>query len=106
MNNARFWTVALLLAGAAFLLQIRGNRDLTPASEPLSQVPNTIMGYTGRDVSIDQETLDILGVGDILSRVYSQAGQSPPIGLLLAYYPTQRTGVTMHSPKHCLPGSG
>jgi EpsI family protein len=64
------------------------------------------MGYTGRDVPIDQETLDILGVGDILSRIYTQGGQSPPIGLLLAYYPTQRTGVTMHSPKHCLPGAG
>jgi EpsI family protein len=106
MKSARFWAVALMLAGAALLLQMRGNRDLTPASEPLAQVPFTIMGYTGRDVPIDQETLDILGVGDILSRIYTQGGQSQPIGLLLAYYPTQRTGVTMHSPKHCLPGAG
>ena len=106
MNTARFWVVAVLLAGAAILLQIRGNHDLTPASTPLAQVPNTIMGYTGRDVPIDQETLDVLGVGDILSRVYANGDQTPPIGLLLAYYPTQRTGVTMHSPKHCLPGSG
>jgi EpsI family protein len=106
MNTARFWTVALLLAGTALLLQIRGNRDLTPASEPLAQVPNTIMGYTGIDVPVDQETLDVLGVGDILSRIYTQGRQSPPIGLLLAYYPTQRTGVTIHSPKHCLPGAG
>jgi EpsI family protein len=106
MNTARLWVVALLLAGTALLLQIRGNRDLIPASEPLTQVPNTILGYTGRDVPIDQETLDILGVGDILSRIYTRAGQAQPVGLLLAYYPTQRTGVTMHSPKHCLPGSG
>jgi EpsI family protein len=106
MNTTRFWTVALLLAATALLLQIRGNRDLTPASDPMSQFPNTIMGYTGRDVPIDQETLDILGVGDILSRVYTHEGQLPPIGLLLAYYPTQRTGATIHSPKHCLPGSG
>jgi EpsI family protein len=106
MKSARFWVVALLLAGTALLLQVRGSRDLIPASQPLAQVPTTIMGYTGRDVPIDQETLDILGVGDILSRIYTQGGQSPPIGLLLAYYPTQRTGVTMHSPKHCLPGAG
>jgi len=29
-----------------------------------------------------------------------------PIGLFIGYFPTQRTGVTIHSPKHCLPGAG
>jgi EpsI family protein len=106
MKGPRFWAVALLLAGTALLLHFRGNRDLIPASEPLSQVPRTIAGRTGSDVPIDQETLDVLGVGDLLSRDYTQGGRSLPIGLLIAYYPTQRTGVTMHSPKHCLPGAG
>jgi EpsI family protein len=106
MKRPRFWAVALLLAGTALLLHFRGNRDLIPASEPLSQVPRTIAGRTGSDVPIDQETLDVLGVGDFLSRDYTQGGRSLPIGLLIAYYPTQRTGVTMHSPKHCLPGAG
>lgn len=106
MKGPRFWAVALLLAGTALLLHFRGNRDLIPASEPLSQVPSTIAGRTGSDVPIDQETLDVLGVGDFLSRDYTQGGRSLPIGLLIAYYPTQRTGVTMHSPKNCLPSAG
>jgi hypothetical protein len=37
----------------------------------LSQVPGTIAGWTGSDVPIDQETLDVLGAGDFLSRVYT-----------------------------------
>jgi EpsI family protein len=106
MKSARFWAVALLLAGTALLLHFRGNRDLIPASEPLSQVPRTIAGRASSDMPIDQETLDVLGVGDFLLRDYTQGGRSLPIGLLIAYYPTQRTGVTMHSPKHCLPGAG
>jgi len=106
MKSARFWAIALLLAGTALLLHSRGNRDLIPASEPLSQVPRTIAGRTGSDLPVDQETLDVLGVGDFLLRDYTQGGRSFPIGLLIAYYPTQRTAVTMHSPKHCLPGSG
>ena len=106
MKSLRFWVISLLLAGTALLLHFRGNRDVIPASEPLSQVPRTIAGRTGSDLSIDQETLDVLGVGDFLLRDYTRGGQSLPIGLLIAYYPTQRTGVTMHSPKHCLPGSG
>jgi EpsI family protein len=106
MKSLRFWVISLLLAGTALLLHFRGDRDLIPASEPLSQVPRTIAGRTGNDMPIDQETLDVLGVGDFLLRDYAQGGRSVPIGLLIAYYPTQRTGVTMHSPKHCLPGSG
>lgn len=106
MKGARFWTVVVLLAGTALLLFARGNADVIPASEPLSQVPDRIEGWTGRDLPISQDTLDVLGAGDFLSRIYEQEGQPTPIGLLIGYFPTQRTGVTIHSPKNCLPGAG
>ncbi|MGD0628254.1 MAG: exosortase C-terminal domain/associated protein EpsI [Terracidiphilus sp.] len=106
MKSPRYWTVVLLLAGTAALLFARGNNDLIPASKPLSLFPLTIAGRTGSDVPIDQETLDVLGAGDFLSRLYLQPRQSPPIGLFIGYFPTQRTGVTIHSPKNCLPGAG
>lgn len=106
MKNPRFWTVALLLAGSVLLLHARGDSDLIPASTPLSQVSRVIDGWTGSDLPIDQETRDVLGSGDFLSRIYTQRGQSQPIGLFIGYFPTQRSGVTIHSPKHCLPGAG
>ena len=106
MKSARFWTIVALLAGTALLLYARGNSDFIPVSEPLSQMPRTIAGWWGNDVPIDQETLDVLGAGDFLSRVYIHGGEEQPIGLFIGYFPTQRTGVTIHSPKNCLPGSG
>ncbi|MGD0787286.1 MAG: exosortase C-terminal domain/associated protein EpsI [Terracidiphilus sp.] len=106
MRNLRFWMVVLLLAGTALILHARGDTDLIPAREPLSQLPRTILGGTGSDQPIDQETLDVLGAGDFLSRVYTQSGGAHPVGLFIGYFPTQRTGVTIHSPKHCLPGAG
>ena len=78
MKSPRFWTVVALLAGTALLLYARGNTDLIPASEPLSQVPRTIAGWSGSDVQIDQETLDVLGTGDFLSRVYTHGGEEQP----------------------------
>jgi EpsI family protein len=105
-QTPRYWTVALLLAATALLLQARGNTDLIPSSEPLSQFPRAIAGWTGSDRHIDQETLNVLGAGEFLSRLYTQDGQLQPIGLFIGYFPTQRTGVTIHSPKHCLPGAG
>ena len=106
MKSLRFWTVVALLAGTALLLYARGNSDLIPVSEPLSQMPRNLAGWWGSDVEIDQETLDVLGSGEFLSRIYTHGGEDQPIGLFIGYFPTQRTGVTIHSPKNCLPGSG
>ena len=106
MKSPRYWAVVALLSGAALLLYAREDSDLIPASAPLSQVPLTIARWSGTVVQIDQETLDVLGRGDFLSRVYTLSGGTQPIGLFVAYFPTQRTGVAIHSPKNCLPGSG
>jgi EpsI family protein len=106
MKSLRFWVVILLLAATGLLLHARGDSDVIPVSEPLSQVPRVMDGWTGSDVPIDQETLDVLGAGDFLSRIYTRGNESMPIGLFIGYFPTQRTGVTIHSPKHCLPGAG
>jgi EpsI family protein len=106
MKSPRFWTVVVLLAATALLLHARGNADRIPVSEPLSQVPRSIAEWTGTDVEIDQETLDVLGAGEFLSRFYSEVTEKQPIGLFIGYFPTQRTGVTIHSPKNCLPGAG
>ncbi|HEY6849246.1 MAG TPA: EpsI family protein [Terracidiphilus sp.] len=104
MKNPRFWVVAILLAATALLLYKRQSFELIPTSEPLSQVPRQLDSRTAMDVPIDQETLDVLGAGDFMSRLY--VGDGPPVGLFIGYFPSQRTGVTIHSPKHCLPGAG
>jgi EpsI family protein len=91
---------------AVFVLFRRGSSELVVSSEPLSAVPDTIAGLTGTEVPIDQEQLDVLGKGDFLSRLYTNGGRSGQVGLFIAYFASQRTGATMHSPRNCLPGSG
>ena len=105
MKNLRFWSVALLLAAVAILLNLHAHHEVIPFSEPLADMPRLIDGRYSTDVPMDQETLDVLGAGDFMSRVYDEPGKAP-IGLFIGYFPTQRTGVTIHSPKHCLPGAG
>jgi EpsI family protein len=106
MMNLRFWTSVLLLTGTGILLHSRPHADQNPPSEAMSQFPNEIAGRIGSDQPLDRETLDVLGAGDFLSRIYTQGRQALPISLFIAYFPTQRTGQTIHSPKNCLPGAG
>jgi EpsI family protein len=102
---------ALLIASAAGLLQARARSEVFPPRLPLKQFPEQLGDWTGNDISIDPEVLQILGPGDFLLRVYqNQSDQAQPktpyVDLFIAYFRSQRAGDTIHSPQHCLPGSG
>jgi EpsI family protein len=68
-------------------------------------MPERIGRWTGKDVALSAEVLKVLGDGQFLTRVY-RAPQEPKIDLYIAYYRSQRTGATIHSPLNCLPGAG
>src|ERR1051326_3036104 len=102
----RLFAVLAIIAGTAAFLQAHRRAETIPVSERLSSFPKNVGPWTGRDVEMDAGTLEVLGPGDFLNRVYySKQGQFP-VGLFIGYFPSQRTGDTMHSPKNCLPGSG
>src|SRR5262249_30001842 len=52
------------------------------------------------------DQLEVLGPGDFLLRIYRSRSVTEPVDLFLAYFPSQRAGDTIHSPKNCLPGAG
>ncbi len=120
MRSPRFWAIMLLVLLAATILYRRGDKDQTPLSTPLSQLPYTIGPWSGADVTIPNDTLTLLGQGQFVNRIYTvdrapaiSAGLQDPtpvspdaVGLLIAYFPTQRTGQSIHSPQNCLPGAG
>jgi EpsI family protein len=113
MRSPRFWLVIALLVSTALILQSRGDADRIPVSQPLSQMPEHLDGWTAQDVPLTDDTLAVLGKGDFLNRVYtdrpaanSSTTRRAPISLFIGYFPSQRTGQTMHSPQNCLPGAG
>jgi EpsI family protein len=103
---ARFVAAMVLLLSAVIFLQARKRPELTPPSEKLAAFPSEVNGWTGRDVPIPQETLDVLKAGDTLERIYTNPNNSSYVDLFIGYFPTQRTGAQIHSPKNCLPGAG
>jgi EpsI family protein len=112
MRSPRLWVIALLMSFTALVLHVRGDVDRVPSSLPLREMPETIGPRTAVDIPIDDETLAILGKGDFLNRIYvpssdtTAVNQAGRIGLYIAYFPTQRTGQSIHSPQNCLPGAG
>src|SRR5262249_30998996 len=101
----RFLPVLALLAGASVLLHGQGGSGRSPQREEFTSFPTRIGDWTGTDVGIPRDIREVLGEGDFLERIYRRAGE-PSIDLFLAYFPSQRTGSTIHSPRNCLPGAG
>jgi EpsI family protein len=104
--NWRFITVLALLAATALLLQARNTAEIIPAHQSLQSFPRTFDGWLSTDVPLSKDVLDVLGPGDFLTREYQSGSSTPAVGLFIAYFPSQRSGDTIHSPKNCLPGAG
>ena len=106
----RFLAACILLLSTALLLQARGYHEIVPQAPPLRSFPDHLGAWAGIDLPIDQDVLDRLGPGSFLLRRYSPVSPAPEatpaIDLFVAYFPSQRAGDTIHSPKNCLPGSG
>lgn len=107
ISGARFALALVLIASTAVFLQAHNRQEVSPPRVPLQAFPAQLGPWVGTDQTIDKDALEVLGNGEFLLRIYqNHENPQPYADLFIAYYRSQRTGETPHSPQHCLPGSG
>ncbi|HXB75648.1 MAG TPA: EpsI family protein [Candidatus Acidoferrales bacterium] len=105
MPGWKFLSTVGILAATASLSALSEGRLSSSLRHPLEAIPANLAGYRVTERSeLDSAVVKVLQATTYLARNYE--GNQGPVGLFIAYYDRQRAGVTMHSPKHCLPGSG
>lgn len=105
-RRTRLLVVATLLVGTAVYLNAATRPETVQARKELAAFPMQFGQWSGqRTPDLDAATLNVLGVDDYLSRIYSLNGE-PALGVYVGYYRSQRRGDTIHSPMNCLPGAG
>ena len=104
-THPQFYVIVALLVVAIGFMRFVSRDEVVPPRNSFSTFPMNLGEWRGNDAPLDPEILKVLQVTDYLSRWYSN-GKGDLIGLYIGYYKTQREGVTYHSPKNCLPGSG
>jgi len=106
MNPRCLATLIILLLSATLAAGHYSDRRRPDSlAAPLQSVNMSLGGWTGIDgPPLPEKTLESLKPTSYLSRQYSSAGIH--LSLFISYYDQQRSGESMHSPKHCLPGSG
>jgi EpsI family protein len=72
----------------------------------LTALPFQLSTWTGHDgPPLDNDTERLLAADAYLDRSYAGA-TGTPVDLYIAYYSRQQPGASIHSPLHCLPGTG
>jgi len=112
MSDSRRRLVPLHLAGVFLLLtatltasRITSYRRSGQLAASLDTIPLQLQGFTGKPgPALQNNVLKELKASQYITRRYSKGGLAAD--LFVAFYAQQRAGESMHSPKHCLPGSG
>jgi EpsI family protein len=96
----------VLLAGAGLFLHSHSQAEHLPPHDALASFPSRVGDWLGRELPLSPDVRQVLGEGDFLVRIYGRRSDEPYLDLFLAYFPSQRSGNTIHSPQNCLPGAG
>jgi exosortase D (VPLPA-CTERM-specific) len=97
--------VVAILAIAAVGQWGRAPVDTPPPRASLISFPDKIGDWVGHRSGMDEASLDVLQLSDyVLSNYVAPGGEV--ISVYVAYYDSQRTGTSVHSPRSCLPGGG
>jgi len=105
-NWGRFIGAVVLMGATAVIMLARNRAEVVPAYEDLQSFPQIVAGRVSVDVPLSAEVLESLGPGQFLMREYRGMPNEAPMNLYIAFFPSQRTGDTIHSPRNCLPGAG
>jgi EpsI family protein len=100
-----FLLTVALLGGTLLVCQWTSRSRPGELAQPLTTIAQEINGWTLHgSPELEPSVLRRLVPTSYLSRAYDKGNER--LGLFIAYYAQQRAGESMHSPKHCLPGSG
>lgn len=105
INLTRFLIVYALFAAATLIISF--HRDAAvPANRPFSQFPEQVHSWQmSKRSEFSDDIQSVLKATDYLFREYRDTS-GKTVSLYIGYHGGGKGGGEIHSPKHCLPGSG
>lgn len=100
-----FIVTVIILGSTLFFSRAVEFREKTPVKKPFQEIPLQIDEWSGKRKNMKQMYIDELKFSDYILVDYTNP-QGKTVNLYSAYYESQRTGASIHSPESCLPGEG
>jgi len=107
MNSRTTAMAMVIVLGVMISVVIGRPQELIPERPQFNTFPLVVGDWRGREEPVEQIFLDALKTDDEFMGIYQKGNSAADsVGLWVAYYAAQRTGVSAHSPRACLPGGG
>jgi EpsI family protein len=103
--TTRMFVVGVVLLFSSWAVRAVGHSVPVELRQPFSRFPESLDAWQGQDARFSAKIENKLGVADYVSRIY-RGGPGQVAHLYVGFYPSQRHGEMIHSPKNCLPGNG
>lgn len=97
--------VGLVVLSAVLLGSVQERAEDIPQRETFPSFPMALGSWRGQSATLDDDSLKALKLTDYILADFSR-GHEPAINFYVAYYDSQRKGVSPHSPTVCIPGGG
>jgi EpsI family protein len=102
----QFWLAFFILMIAIIFLRFHKNTDAVPLLADIEGFPKKVGSFTMAESSeFSEDVLRELQVSSYINRIYREEN-GYQLSLYVGYYDVQKEGTMIHSPKHCMPGSG
>ena len=93
--------IAVGLAGFA----VSGRQEIHPERKSFATFPSTLGEWKGQPSTMEATIVKALGFSDYVLSDFAKPS-ARPVNLYVAYYASQRSGISPHSPSVCIPGNG
>jgi exosortase D (VPLPA-CTERM-specific) len=102
------FTAAAVLGVCATLVAFAmpDRKEIVPTRAAFVEFPRQVGQWSGRQETLEKMYVDALKLDDYLLANYHSTSGSLPVNVYAAYYGSQRSGQSAHSPRSCLPGGG
>jgi exosortase D (VPLPA-CTERM-specific) len=100
-----FGIIFLLVISVFIVGSLEQREELILARKTFPEFPEHLADWTGRQKSMESRIIEKLQLSDYILSNYTKPG-STPVNFYVAYYESQRKGVSPHSPRVCIPGGG
>ena len=102
----QFWITVCLLGLMIIYLRYFGSVTAVNLPNAFVDFPTRINSFVMKSADdLDEAVIQELGVDEYINRIYRDE-EGDELSLYLGYYKEQTEGAMIHSPKHCMPGSG
>lgn len=99
--------LGLLIVSSVALERIDSRAELKPINQSFAAFPMVLNQWQGVRHALDEDIVGELDVTDYVMADYLQNFDNERgINLYVAFYDSQRKGISPHSPKVCIPGGG